>query len=171
MPDSKLPDLTWTTTDGVAYEVHRAVNGPRRGEWLVTRTANGLRRHLSQFGNWLDPEEDNLPRGSWPTRNTAMWALRFDGGNYRKGVRILDVAGVSVPAEYRPLWYHEKGLMQTRTGYGQRLTTGNVVLWPGPDGRQRWRRVYCCCFSNSGTCYIDGPKGPDGKRPWLIVND
>ena len=170
MTDSTLTDLTWTAT-GVTYEVRRAVNGPWRGEWLVTRTAGQSRRHLSQLGNWLDPEEDNLPRGSWPTRNKAMWALRFDGGNYRAGVRILDVDGIAVPAEYRLLWWQKRGLSQTRTGYGRRLATRNVVLWPDAKGVQRWRRVYCCCFSNSGTCYIDGPKAADGKRPWLIVND
>jgi hypothetical protein len=38
------------------------------------------------------------------------------------------------------------------------------------DGR--WRRVYCACYGNAGTCYIDGPRDPaTGERPWRIVTD
>lgn len=37
-----------------------------------------------------------------------------------------------------------------RSGYGRRIPTSYMVLLNG-----RKYRVYCCCFSNSGTCYID----------------
>lgn len=49
----------------------------------------------------------------------------------------------------QPLWYHKRGLMQTATGYGNKLRTEWMVLLDG-----RWRRVYCRIFSNSGTLYI-----------------
>ena len=52
--------------------------------------------------------------------------------------------------ERRPLWWHDKGLWQTASGYGRTLATSYVLI--GSDGRVR--RVYCCCNSNSGTCYI-----------------
>lgn len=48
-----------------------------------------------------------------------------------------------------PLWYHIKGLQQTASGYGSKLTTSYCIHFNG-----RLHRVYCCCFSNSGTCYI-----------------
>lgn len=37
------------------------------------------------------------------------------------------------------------------TGYGSRIPTAYMVRV-----NNRWRRVYCCIFSNSGTLYI-GP--------------
>jgi hypothetical protein len=66
-----------------------------------------------------------------------------------------------------PLWWHLKGLTQTATGYGSKLTTEHMVRYKG-----KWRRVYCCCWSNSGTCYIeDGPKRPGTHRDWIVVED
>lgn len=54
-----------------------------------------------------------------------------------------------VPAKDAPLWHHEKGRSYTATGYGKRIPTQHMVFFNG-----RWRRVYVCCFSNSGTAYI-----------------
>lgn len=48
-----------------------------------------------------------------------------------------------------PLWWQEKGLSFTASGYGRRIPTRRMVHF-----NRRWRRVYCCVFSNSGTCYI-----------------
>jgi len=54
-----------------------------------------------------------------------------------------------VPAKTAPLWWQEKGLSFTATGYGSRIPTQTMVLVNG-----KWRRVYCRIYSNSGTCYI-----------------
>jgi hypothetical protein len=48
-----------------------------------------------------------------------------------------------------PLWYHKKGLMQTATGYGSKLTTQYKINFEG-----RNYRVYCTCFSNSGSLWF-----------------
>lgn len=48
-----------------------------------------------------------------------------------------------------PLWWHEKGLMQTATGYGKKLTTPYKVLHQG-----KMRRVYCHIFSNCASLYV-----------------
>ena len=56
---------------------------------------------------------------------------------------------IEVPVKESPLWFHKQGLMQTATGYGRKLTSSKMVYWEG-----RWRRVYVCCYSNSGTAYI-----------------
>ena len=48
-----------------------------------------------------------------------------------------------------PLWHHNAGLSYTATGYGQKIPTTKKVRW-----HDVWRRVYCCIFSNAGTCYI-----------------
>jgi len=37
----------------------------------------------------------------------------------------------------------------TASGYGRRIPTRTMVRFNG-----RWRRVYCCIYSNAGTCYI-----------------
>lgn len=58
-------------------------------------------------------------------------------------------------------------------GYGSRIPVGYEVLLNG-----RWRRVYCCQWSNAGTCYIeDRSEGrkphPDTGRlryPWIVVS-
>lgn len=50
---------------------------------------------------------------------------------------------------HAPLWWQEKGLSYTATGYGKRIPTEWLVKYNG-----RMRRVYCCIFSNVGTCYI-----------------
>ena len=49
----------------------------------------------------------------------------------------------------RLLWWQEQGLMQTASGYGDKLTTSYMVKYRG-----RLRRVYCSCHSNSGVTYI-----------------
>ena len=54
---------------------------------------------------------------------------------------------------YAPLWWHTKGLQQTATGYGRKLTTPYKVEHNG-----RMYRVYAIQFSNLGTLYIL-PKG------------
>ena len=56
---------------------------------------------------------------------------------------------------YRPLEWHLKGLQQTATGYGKKLTTPYKAEYNG-----KLYRVYCCCFSNNGTLYIQS-KGND----------
>jgi hypothetical protein len=58
-------------------------------------------------------------------------------------------AAISVDLMEAPLWWQLKGLQQTATGYGRRLTTPYKVKF-----NDRWRRVYCCQFSNAGTLYI-----------------
>jgi hypothetical protein len=59
---------------------------------------------------------------------------------------------IEVPAKYVPLPWQERGLQETATGYGRRLTSPYMVRWEG-----RWRRVYVAQFSNAGTAYIGKP--------------
>lgn len=40
---------------------------------------------------------------------------------------------------------------QGADGYGHKITTDICLRF---SGEKRERRVYCCCFSNSGTCYV-----------------
>ena len=49
----------------------------------------------------------------------------------------------------RPLWWQEKGLSYTTTGYGRKIPTAKMIKDQG-----RLKRVYCCIYSNIGTCYI-----------------
>lgn len=52
--------------------------------------------------------------------------------------------------ERKPLWYHERGLMQTATGYGPKLTTEYMINFLG-----KMRRVYCTQYSNSGSYWFN----------------
>jgi hypothetical protein len=58
-------------------------------------------------------------------------------------------ATISVDLKDAPLWWHEKGLQQTASGYGSRLTTPYMVRF-----NDKWRRVYCIQYSNAGVLYI-----------------
>ena len=37
----------------------------------------------------------------------------------------------------------------SKTGYGDKIPT-NTMVFVG----NKWRRVYCCIYSNIGTCYV-----------------
>ena len=49
----------------------------------------------------------------------------------------------------RPLPWQERGLMATSTGYGKKIPTRKMLKI-----NNRLHRIYCCIFSNSGSCYI-----------------
>jgi hypothetical protein len=49
----------------------------------------------------------------------------------------------------KELYWQKLGLQQTATGYGSKLST-RYMLKIG----NRLYRVYCACYSNSGSCYI-----------------
>ena len=49
----------------------------------------------------------------------------------------------------RPLDWQRRGLQETRTGYGAKLRTRYILRYNG-----RLRRIYCTCYSNSGTLFI-----------------
>jgi hypothetical protein len=59
---------------------------------------------------------------------------------------------VPFEAKETTLWWQEKGLSYTATGYGRKIPTRYMVRIQG-----RWRRVYACQISNAGTCYIGKP--------------
>lgn len=57
------------------------------------------------------------------------------------------------------LWWQKRGLSYNQSGYGRKIPTEHMIKWCG-----KWRRVYCCIYSNSGTCYI-----LQGKN-WIVVS-
>ena len=59
-----------------------------------------------------------------------------------------------------PLPHHIAGLSYTSTGYGRKIPTARMVRLPESP---RWRRVYCCIYSNAGTCYV--AQGKD----WIVI--
>ena len=68
-----------------------------------------------------------------------------------------------VPVMEKPLWWQEKGLSYTASGYGARIPTSTMVLFNG-----KWRRVYGRQYSNGGTAYI-GKLSPVGEN--IIFQD
>lgn len=63
-----------------------------------------------------------------------------------------------VPIKENLLEHHKRGLSYTASGYGVKIPTGYMVKFAN-----RWRRVYCRVFSNSGTLYIVAPEQPNGR--------
>lgn len=60
---------------------------------------------------------------------------------------------VSVEIKEKPLWWQERGLSYTTTGYGSKIPTRYMVKF-----NDKWRRVYCMQYSNVGTLYIGNRK-------------
>ena len=60
----------------------------------------------------------------------------------------------------KELWWQEQGLMYTATGYGRKIPTTHMVKLPDSN---HWRRVYCCIYSNIGTCYVPTEFG------WIVI--
>lgn len=60
-----------------------------------------------------------------------------------------------------PLEWQRRGLTYTASGYGRKIPTTRMVKLPG---NPRWRRVYCCIYSNIGTCYVTHKDG------WIVIN-
>ena len=59
------------------------------------------------------------------------------------------------------LWWQKQGLSYTASGYGKKIPTHHMVKLPDDT---RWRRVYCCIYSNSGTCYVVK------NNEWIIIH-
>jgi hypothetical protein len=57
--------------------------------------------------------------------------------------------------------WQKAGLSYTASGYGRRIPTTHMVKLPGGN---RWRRVYCCIYSNAGTCYVPAKDGS-----WTVI--
>jgi hypothetical protein len=77
-------------------------------------------------------------------------------------VSIQESADISYvhTAAYNPLWWQKQGLMYTASGYGRKIPTSWTVRYNG-----KVRRIYCCIYSNIGTCYIIV------NGAWRIVDD
>lgn len=58
---------------------------------------------------------------------------------------------VNTPLETKlhHLWWQLAGLSYTSAGYGKKIPTHFMV-----KHNNRWKRVYCCIYSNIGSLYI-----------------
>ena len=52
---------------------------------------------------------------------------------------------------------------QNQDGYGDRISTDYMIRDPNDKDPKRWYRVFCICWSNSGSHYIERR----GLRLWL----
>lgn len=89
---------------------------------------------------------------------------------------IRTISLSDLPHKEAPLWWHVQGLSYTASGYGSRIPTVHKVQLPDARGVLRWRRVYCCVWSNSGTCYVETgarKRTEYGKmrRDWIVITD
>jgi len=48
-----------------------------------------------------------------------------------------------------PLDWQKRGLQQTSSGYGAKLTTSRKINFNG-----KLYRIYCTCYSNVGSCFF-----------------
>ena len=84
---------------------------------------------------------------------------KFTNSDLNTGSKLHSISCLKSDLIEKPMWYHERGLLQTATGYGRKLTTDKMIHFNG-----RLRRIYCAIHSNSGVCYI-----LQGKN-WIIIN-
>jgi hypothetical protein len=67
-----------------------------------------------------------------------------------------------VRAKHSLLPWQVSGLTYTASGYGRKIPTSRMVqLADNP----KWYRVYCCIYSNIGTCYIVR------KGEWFVIRE
>ena len=64
-------------------------------------------------------------------------------------VYLEDINKYPLKFKESPLWWHKKGLLYTATGYGKKIPTSKMVKY-----NNRWHRIYCHIYSNSGSLYI-----------------
>ncbi len=88
-------------------------------------------------------------------------ALFAPESDYHRAVIIAHHNLNDLPNREAPLWWQKQGLSYTASGYGRKIPTTKLVQLPGSP---KWRRVYCCIFSNSGTCYV--AQGKD----WIVIS-
>lgn len=62
--------------------------------------------------------------------------------------------------KYAPTDWQKRGLQETATGYGSRLTSSRMIKI---EGEKLWRRVRVICFSNAGSAFIESK----GQRLFL----
>ena len=69
-------------------------------------------------------------------------------------IEMQTAPGVYVMCEGKesPLPWQTRGLQETASGYGRKLTTPYMVRFNG-----KWRRIYACQIANAGTLYIGKP--------------
>ena len=57
-----------------------------------------------------------------------------------------------------PLDWQRRGLSQTASGYGAKLTTSRKISFDG-----KLYRVYCTCYGNAGSCWFVAK----GRKIWV----
>ena len=72
--------------------------------------------------------------------DVTSWLSSIDG------TRMLRLSAEYEDLIEAPMWYHDKGLRETISGYGRKLNSGYKISFQG-----KLYRVYTTIFSNSGT--------------------
>lgn len=79
----------------------------------------------------------------------GVTAMFLHGCRFRPDGTTDNLWTKEVPSMESPMPHHVRGLSWTASGYGKRIPSRTMVFFNG-----RWRRVYVCQYSNSGTAYI-----------------
>lgn len=86
------------------------------------------------------------------------------GSTYGADGTVSCCFNVGVDVKIKRTWWQDKGLSYTASGYGKRIPTEYMVKF-----NDKWRRVYCKIYSNSGTLYI-GRLNEFGERLIVQIN-
>lgn len=133
--------------NGLYYAPHFATDA----EWYANTLFHGECGHVGHR-DYCHTAKQTWPHGQWlgaafvvgqtPVKPSHAAYLQHGKG---AGPFLTE----SVPVKQSPLWWQERGLSYTASGYGSRIPTPFMVRV-----NNRWRRVYCAIFSNVGTLYI-----------------
>jgi hypothetical protein len=77
------------------------------------------------------------------------YAFLHSDGEQITGTYWTAKSNAVFPTREKLLPWQERGLMYTSTGYGKKIPTSSQLFV-----LNRWRRLYCDIFSNSGVCYV-----------------
>lgn len=96
--------------------------------------------------------------------NTPKITAWVNGATYCSDGQSFGHFTASVDIKINRLWWQDKGLSFTSSGYGKRIPTEYIVKFNG-----KWRRVYCMIYSNAGTLYI-GKLPEVGERLYIRID-
>lgn len=93
-------------------------------------------------------------------QNLKSW-INTNNVNTDGSIDCLVTSNVEI--KVKRLWWQLANLSYTTTGCGSRIPTRYMIKYCG-----KWRRVYCCIYSNSGTLFIG--RRYDGSNTVRIDN-
>lgn len=121
------------------------------GEWVVRLHINGVhQKDADYFTDDKKDAEDTALAMVNARRKTAVKHFTIDDlDNWKGSPSGLAIRVFKDDLKSKSLDWQRRGLQQTASGYGRKLTSSRMIFFEG-----RLRRIYITQFSNAGTAWF-----------------